>query len=309
VASYVGVREVGRKKDAAGHWRFTLNGKEIFHWGTLDQGWWPDGLLTPPSDAAMLDDVAFLKEAGFNMIRKHIKVEPRRYYAHCDRLGVMLWQDQVAGGANPPWTRLQPEPRDAEWKDNDHAQYMRELDAMITSLESHPSIVVWVPFNEAWGQHRTVEVGKWTVQRDPTRLVNIASGGNFWPVGHIVDAHQYPHPGFPFDAARYDEDFVKVVGEFGGHGWPERDHLWDNSKRNWGYGGLPETKDEYAARYRESIRLLAELQSKGIAGGVYTQTTDVEGEINGLLSYDRKVRKISAEELLKIHAQLFHAAP
>ena len=197
VESYTGFREIGRRKDKDGHWRFTLNGKPVFHWGPLDQGWWPDGLLTPPSDAAMRFDVDFLKAAGFNMIRKHIKVEPRRFYSYCDRVGMMLWQDQVSGGPNPKWTRLQPNPIDAVWPDEAHNQFMFELDRMITGLENHPSIVVWVPFNEAWGQHRTSEVGQWTMRRDPTRLVNIASGGNFWPTGHIVDHHSYPHPKVP----------------------------------------------------------------------------------------------------------------
>ncbi|MDO8836931.1 MAG: glycoside hydrolase family 2 TIM barrel-domain containing protein, partial [Vicinamibacterales bacterium] len=306
VRSYAGMRTVGKAKGADGHWRFTLNGQPIFHWGPLDQGWWPDGLLTPPSDAGMRADIEFLKSAGFNMIRKHIKVEPRRYYYHCDRLGMLVWQDQVSGGPGPDWTRLAPNPRDAEWPDEHHAQFMRELDRMIDTLESHPSIVVWVPFNEAWGQHRTVEVGRWVAQRDPSRLVNIASGGNFWPVGDIVDDHKYPHPGFAFDAAR-DAGYIKVMGEFGGHGYPVPGHLWDANRRNWGYGGLPQTEAEYKERYATSIRMLNELRGQGIAAGVYTQTTDVEGEINGLLTYDRRVIKIPAEELAALHRQLFTA--
>jgi beta-galactosidase len=300
VTSYAGIRSLGKVRDKDGHLRFTLNGKVIFHWGTLDQGWWPDGLLTPPSDDAMLFDIRFLKSAGFNMIRKHIKVEPRRYYYHCDRLGMLLWQDQVSGGRNPPWTRLKPDPRDAVWNDRDHAQFLKEFEAMVDGLENHPSIVVWVPFNEAWGQHRTVAVGKWIAKRDPTRLVNVASGGNFWPVGDIVDQHRYPHPGFPFAPKRY-RDFIKVVGEFGGHGWPVKGHLWDADRDNWGYGGLPKTVAEYKDRYRESLRRLAELKRKGIAAGIYTQTTDVEGEINGLLTYDRRVPKIPPDELKRIH--------
>ena len=183
---------------------------------------------------------------------------------------------------------------------------MFELERMVQTLENHPSIVVWVPFNEAWGQHRTVEVGDWLVKRDPTRLVNVASGGNFWPSGHIVDHHSYPHPEFPFDlgkGGRFD-GFIKVMGEFGGHGLPTPDHLWDNSRRNWGYGGLPKNAAEYKQRYVESLRMLTELKNKGIAGGVYTQTTDVEGEINGLVTYDRKRIKIPAAELKKLHAPL-----
>lgn len=307
VASYTGIRTVGKAKDAQGHWRFTLNGQQIFHWGPLDQGWWPDGLLTPPSEDAMIFEIDWLKRAGFNMIRKHIKVEPRLYYYHCDRLGIMVWQDHVSGGQGAKWTRLTPEPKDAEWSDADHQQFMLELERMVDSLESHPSIVCWVPFNEAWGQHRTLEVGKWMVERDRSRLVNIASGGNFLPVGDIVDAHRYPHPGFPFELdvnGRFD-NFIKVVGEFGGHGYPVIGHLWDAERRNWGYGGLPKDEAEYKERVATSIRMLNELRAKGIAAGVYTQTTDVEGEINGLMTYDRKRIKIPAEQLAEMTAVLF----
>ncbi len=304
VTSYAGIRSVGSLRDDDGNLRFTLNGEPIFHWGTLDQGWWPDGLLTPPSDAAMLSDIEFLKAAGFNMIRKHIKVEPRRYYYHCDRLGMMLWQDHVSAGHNPPWTRLKPNPQDADWPDQHHLQFMVELDRMIDTLENHPSIVVWVPFNEAWGQHRTMEVGKYVARRDSTRLVNVASGGNFWPIGDIVDHHNYPHPDFPFDEKRYG-DFIKVIGEFGGHGFPVKGHLWDANRENWGYGGLPKTMQEYKQRYETSLNMLNDFRNRGIAAGVYTQTTDVEGEINGLMTYDRKVAKIPAAELAELHRRLF----
>lgn len=307
VHSYAGIRTVGKVQDADGQWRFTLNGEVLFHWGPLDQGWWPDGLLTPPSDEAMLFDIQWLKSAGFNMIRKHIKVEPRRYYMHCDRLGMLVWQDQVSGGPKPSWTRLAEKPVDASWPSDQHAQFMYEFEEMIDALENHPSIVVWTPFNEAWGQHRTVEVGKWNAQRDPTRLVNIASGGNFWPVGDIVDAHKYPHPEFPFAQGangRFD-DYIKVMGEFGGHGFPVKGHLWDANRRNWGYGDIPRDETEYKQRYATSIDMLDRLRRQGIAAGVYTQTTDVEGEINGLMSYDRKVIKIPAAQLARLHKKLF----
>jgi len=303
VGTYAGIRSVGTVRDENGDFRFTLNGQPIFHWGPLDQGWWPDGLLTPPSDEAMLFDIEYLQAAGFNMIRKHIKIEPRRYYYHCDRLGMLVWQDQVSGGKSPRWTRMRPNPVDADWTDQDHAQYLREFEEMVDTLENHPSIVVWVPYNEAWGQHRTVSTGEWILERDPTRLVNIASGGNYWPVGHIADQHSYPHPSFPLQQKRLDK-MVKVVGEFGGHGWPVEGHLWKKTKANWGYGGLPRSVKEYQARYQESIDKLLRLKDQGIAGAVYTQTTDVESEINGLMTYDRKVIKIPAEQLKKIHAPL-----
>ena len=264
VKSYAGIRTVGKTNDAQGHLRFTLNDSEIFHWGALDQGWWPDGLLTPPSDKAMLFEIEWLKKSGFNMIRKHTKVEPRRYYYHCDRLGMMVWQDQVSGGKGAKWTRLKPIRKDAKWPAKDHEQFMLELDRMIDNLENHPSIVCWVPFSEAWGQHQTVEVGRWMAKRDPSRHINIASGGNFWPIGDIVDAHSYPHPKFPFDQGkdgRFD-GYIKVVGAFGGHDYPVNGHLWDNSHRNWGSGDLKKTKDEYKERLNTSIKMLNELRKK-----------------------------------------------
>jgi beta-galactosidase len=312
VKSYAGIREISEQRDTDGNLRFALNGEELFCWGPLDQGWWPDGLLTPPSDAAMCSDIDFLKAAGFNMIRKHIKVEPRRYYAHCDRVGILLWQDQVSGGSgksrggqelSPRWTHMQPGPQDATWSDADHAEWMKEFKAMVDELHNQPCIIVWTSFNEAWGQHRTMEVGKWITDYDPTRLVNIASGGNFWPVGNIADNHKYPDPGFPFVQERF-KDYIKVVGEFGGHGWPVQGHLWNPDMRNWGYGGLPKTQDEYVARYVKSLEVLADLKSKGISAGVYTQTTDVEGELNGLMTYDRAVMKIPAEKLAELHQRL-----
>ena len=312
VKSYAGLREVGKEKDAAGNWRFTLNGKEIFHWGPLDQGWWPDGLLTPPSEEAMLSDMQYLKDAGFNMIRKHIKVEPRRYYYHCDKMGFLVWQDQVSGGKNPEewpgWKRLRKmkmeiKTLNADWPDAAHEQWMAELKGMIDHLYNHPSIVVWTPFNERWGQHRTMVVGEWLTQYDPSRSINIASGGNFFPVGDIADEHQYPHPDFPLDDPQYN-DFIKVVGEFGGHGWPVEGHVWKLESKNWGYGGLPQTVDEYKDRYATSMKVLGELRQKGVAAGVYTQTTDVEAEINGLLTYDRKIPKIPAEKLKALHEEV-----
>ncbi len=311
VLSYTALRELGKAKDKNGNWRFTLNGKPVFHWGPLDQGWWPDGLLTPPSDEAMLSDIEYLKAAGFNMIRKHIKVEPRRYYYHCDRLGMMMWQDQVSmgygpktepEGSNPPWTRLAPNPPEGTWPDAAHQQFVTEYQRMVDHLRDHPCIVVWSPFNEAWGQHRTMDVGKMAVAYDKTRPVNIASGGNFWPVGDIADEHAYPDPAFPVGDKRFD-DYVKVVGEFGGHGWPVKGHLWDATRDNWGYGGLPKTLDEWKQRYMKSLGVLRGLRREGIAAGVYTQTTDVEGEVNGLLTYDR-VEKVPASWLKPLHDRL-----
>ncbi|MBK1881832.1 glycoside hydrolase family 2 [Luteolibacter pohnpeiensis] len=306
VKSYTALRELGKAKDKKGNWRFTLNGKFIFHWGPLDQGWWPDGLLTPPTDEAMLSDIQYLKDAGFNMIRKHIKVEPRRYYYYCDKLGMMMWQDQVSADHGPAWTRMAPNPKDADWPDAAHEQWVTEYKAMVDHLRDHPSIVVWSPFNEAWGQHRTEEVGEMAAAYDLTRPINIASGGNFWPVGDIADQHAYPDPNFPVNNPRF-KDYIKVVGEFGGHGWAVKGHLWDADKDNWGYGGLPKTMDEWKERYTKSINVLRHLRRQGVAAGVYTQTTDVEGEINGLLTYDR-VEKVPASWLKPLHEALLNTA-
>ncbi len=322
VDSYVGFRTIGKEQDADGHWRFTLNGEEIFHLGPLDQGWWPDGFLNPPADEAIVFEMEFLKKAGFNMIRKHKKVEPRRYYYHADRLGFLVWQDHVSGGAGPnewpKWKRLwmhtddykgSPEkpnwwkPGDkveADWPTWAHEQSMAELKTMIDMLYNNPSVVVWTAFNERWGQHQSMEIGKWIEDYDSTRHLNIASGGAFFEIGDIADEHSYPDPNFPLDIPLYD-DYVKVVGEYGGHGWLVEGHEWDPNMRNWGYGGLPSSIDEYKKRYENSATILGELKAKGIAAGVYTQTTDVEGEINGLMTYDRKVFKIKPEEVAKIH--------
>jgi hypothetical protein len=186
-------------------------------------------------------------------------------------------------------------PEEGRWPDEDHEQFVTEYRRMVDHLRDHPCIAVWVPFNEAWGQHRSMAVGRMAVTYDPTRAVNIASGGNFWPVGHVADGHAYPEPAFPLGDRRFD-DYVKVVGEFGGHGWPVEGHLWKKDSRNWGYGGLPGDIGEWKQRFGRSLSILAGLRKRGIAGGVYTQTTDVEVEINGLLTYDR-VPKVEAEWL------------
>lgn len=322
IASYAGFRSTGKVRDADGHWRFTLNGEPIFHLGPLDQGWWPDGFLIPPADEAIVWEMQFLKDAGFNLIRKHKKVEPRRYYYHADRLGLLVWQDQVSGGAGPnewpKWKKLRAdskgyEPRnenwwtpghalDADWPDWAHQQYMAELKTMVDTLHNHPSVVVWTAFNERWGQHRSLEVGQWLAAYDPSRHLNLASGGNFFPLGDLADEHNYPHPAYPLENPVFN-DYIKVMGEFGGHGWRVLGHQWNTNMDNWGYGGLPGTIEEFKQRYRESMRLLGGLKQEGVAAGVYTQTTDVESEINGLLTYDRKVIKIPVGELRQIHRE------
>jgi beta-galactosidase len=300
---------VGKKVDKNGNLRFTLNGQFIFHWGVLDQGWWPDGGLTPPSEEAMRADVDYLKAAGFNTIRKHMKVENRRFYEYCDKVGMMVWQDFPAApgcaddhtpcndvtrkvsstfnyelGGVPNFT-AQEEPA---WPEAAHGQFMAEMEEMVNALRHYPSIVVWTPFNENWGQHRTLDVGRWLKAYDSSRLLNIASGGNFWPVGDIADYHEYPNPRFPMADARFGE-FIKVAGEFGGHALTVKDHMWDTPP--WFYAqSAASDVTNLKERYAYSLMVLAKLHSEGLAAGIYTQTTDVETELNGLMTYDREAK-------------------
>lgn len=295
VTSYSALRQVGKARDLNGNLRTTLNGKPVFLFGPLDQGWWPDGLLTPPSDAAMVFDLEFLKSAGFNMLRKHVKVENSRYYYHCDRLGIAVWQDQAnAGmwdkdppaGITPKWTRLAPEPQDAAWPEDAHQQWVTEYKAMVDHLRDHPSVLIWCPFNESWGQHRSMEIGQMAVEYDPSRLVCIASGGNFWPVGDIASEHHYPEPSFPLGDSRF-KDFIKVVGEMGGHGWPVEGHVFSKESA-WGYGGLPKSLEEWKIRYERSVNQLVNLRHRGVSAAVYTQTAEFWTEVNGLMTFDRQ---------------------
>jgi beta-galactosidase/beta-glucuronidase len=224
--SYAAFRKISMRRDAVGHVRLQLNNKNYFHFGPLDQGWWPDGLYTAPTDKALHFDIIKTKELGFNMIRKHVKVEPQRWYYHCDREGILVWQDmpsthnyglgakwahnELGGGIDTLRTPLS--------KDN----YYKEWGEIMDFCQGHPSVVVWVPFNEAWGQFDTVKVAEWTKKRDPSRLVNPASGGNMRDCGDIVDFHHYPEPRM---FSGYTNR-VLVLGEYGGIGLPLSGHLW-----------------------------------------------------------------------------------
>ena len=288
VKSYTAFRKISVEKDKNGILRMCLNNKPLFHYGPLDQGWWPDGLYTAPTDEALLYDIKKTKEWGFNMIRKHVKVEPARWYYHCDKEGILVWQDMPSGDMGNRW-----EPHkynggtDKERSVESVANYYQEWKEIMDLCVSHPSIVVWVPFNEAWGQFDTEKVVAWTKAYDPSRLVNPASGGNHRPCGDILDLHNYPGPDmFLFDAQR-----VTVLGEYGGIGLPLENHLWWN-KRNWGYIQF-KNSDEVTAEYVKYANELKGFVKRGFSAAVYTQTTDVEGEVNGLMTYDRKVIKIN----------------
>jgi hypothetical protein len=302
--SYFAFRTISAAKDGNGVMRLMLNGKPLFQYGPLDQGWWPDGLLTPPSDAAMRYDLEVLKKLGFNMLRKHIKVEPARYYRYCDEMGLLVWQDMPSGMQDGRKQFVQPDwKEDGEFTADEKRQYRIELKAMIDHLRFFPSIVVWVPFNEGWGQHDTNDVLKWTKEYDPSRLVNGPSGWTDRGFGDMKDAHIYPGPGmFPVMPDR-----VSVLGEFGGLGLPLKGHLWKDSD-NWGYRTY-KTTEELREHYRVLMRRMHPLIGKGLAAAVYTQTTDVEVEVNGLMTYDREVIKFDIAETARWHKQLFGPPP
>ena len=289
VKGYFGMRKIEWKPDELGVPRFYLNNKKYFMYGTLDQGWWPDGLLTPPSEDAMCFELDFLKKAGFNMLRKHIKVEPMNYYALCDTMGILVWQDMPSGPGNT---------------DDRYAMYRRDLKEMVDLLRGCPSVVMWVPYNESWGQpgkEKTNMTLNWLKQYDPSRLVDGPSGWNDYGVGDTRDRHNYPEPAM-FPVMR---DRVSVLGEFGGLGLDVPGHLWE--KEHWGYVH-DDSAEAFQTRYRELMKQLAVLASEGLAAAVYTQTTDVERETNGLLTYDRKVVKYPADVLAALHREVYQAA-
>ncbi|MGO1597488.1 MAG: glycoside hydrolase family 2 protein [Sphingobacterium sp.] len=305
--SYFAMRKISMKKDANGVQRMYLNDEFVFHYGPLDQGWWPDGLHTAPSDEALMFDVIKTKEMGFNMIRKHIKVEPARWYRHCDSIGVLVWQDMPSGDLGGNSWQMNPGKMasgnaDKERTPESEAIFRKEWKSIMDNLHNFPSIVVWVPFNEAWGQFKTKEMVDWTIQYDPSRLVNGASGGNFVEPGHIFDIHNYPDAVMPRPEI-FGEDYVLALGEFGGLGLPVEGHTWQE-KDNWGYQSF-KNPEELKKRYEGLVTELSKLIPLGLSAAVYTQTTDVEVETNGLMTYDRKVIKIPEAELNNMHQKLY----
>jgi beta-galactosidase/beta-glucuronidase len=263
-------------------------------------------LYTAPTDEALKFDIEKTKEMGFNMIRKHVKAEPARWYHHCDQLGMLVWQDMPSGDLGNQWENhpgVFGRATDKDRSVESEKIYRTEWSNIMESLYNFPSIVVWVPFNEAWGQFKTREIVEWTMQKDPSRLVNTASGGNFENVGHIIDLHNYPDPLMP-DPALFGETKVLVLGEFGGLGLPVKDHSWQENN-NWGYQTL-KNRDELFKRYSELIDKIPRLIEKGLSAAVYTQTTDVEVETNGLITYDRKEIKMPVDKLKAVHSKLYN---
>jgi beta-galactosidase/beta-glucuronidase len=306
--SYFAMRKSSLVKDAAGINRMALNNKIMFQYGPLDQGWWPDGLFTAPTDKALLFDIVKTKEMGFNMIRKHIKLEPARWYYYCDSVGVLVWQDMPSGdlGGNH-WDmrsgQVSGQNRDKQRSAESEGYYRKEWKAIMDAAHNFPSIVSWVPFNEAWGQFKTKEITEWTMKYDPSRLINSASGGNFFYTGHILDIHHYPDPQMPDPEVFGKSGQALVLGEFGGFGLPVDGHTWQD-KNNWGYQSF-KNKEELLQRYTRSMNDLKKLIPLGLSAAVYTQTTDVEIETNGILTYDRKVMKMPEQTLKQLHQQLY----
>jgi beta-galactosidase/beta-glucuronidase len=308
--SYFGMRKISLGKGSLGNKVFHLNNKPLFHYGTLDQGWWPDGLHTPPSDEAMKYDIQVTKEMGFNMIRKHIKVEPDRWYYWCDKLGMMVWQDMPSGMAIVPREgderpyHVQHVPRqgiDLQRRSEDSAQFEWELRRMMDLRRNAPSIVIWVPFNEGWGQYDTCRITEEVKGYDPRRLVIATSGWALRPCGDVHDIHSYA---IQVRVPEMFEERASVVGEYGGIGFPVTGHQWNPEMRNWGYQTY-HSAEELLENYIVKFEQIVEMKNKGLSGAVYTQTTDVEGEVNGLLTYDREVIKIDPEKLRELHSQLY----
>jgi Glycosyl hydrolases family 2/Glycosyl hydrolases family 2, sugar binding domain/Glycosyl hydrolases family 2, TIM barrel domain len=305
VKSYFAMRKISVGPDQNEIQRMLLNNQFLFQYGPLDQGWWPDGLYTAPTDEALKFDIEKTKAMGFNMIRKHVKVEPARWYYYCDKLGMLVWQDMPSGDLGNRWesrpgvTGLET---DRDRTAESEKAYRTEWKSIIDANYNFPCIVVWVPFNEGWGQFKTAEIVHWTMTYDASRLVNAASGGNFFSVGHILDLHNYPEPAMP-KPELFGKDFVLVLGEFGGLGLPVEGHTWQ-AKDNWGYQSFP-NPDELLKEYESFISRLELLIPKGLSAAVYTQTTDVEIEVNGLMTYDRKVVKMPEEKLHQLNSSLY----
>lgn len=279
VSSYFAMRSISVQPDHNGVPRIFLNGKPLFQLGVLDQGYWPDGIYTAPTDAALKSDIEEVKSLGMNLIRKHAKTEPDRWYYWTDKLGILVWQDMPQ-----TFNKEFPEPVKQEFK--------TELNQMVTSLWNHPSIVVWTLFNEGWGQYDTESLTEFLVALDPSRLINSASGWTDKGCGDFIDAHHYPEPVSPPVAGRR----ARVLGEYGGLGFAVKGHLWTEG---WSYK-MNSSKEDLTQTYIEYLKDIQKLEeTEGLSAAVYTQITDVEQEINGLFTYDRAVLKMDKDAVEK----------
>ncbi|MGX1702748.1 glycoside hydrolase family 2 protein [Microbacterium sp. NPDC055357] len=315
VDSYVGMRSFGVGTDASGRWRLLLNGEPYLPVGLLDQGYWPDGGYTAPADAALEYDIRLAKGMGFTMLRKHIKIEPLRWYHHCDRLGMLVWQDAVNGG-----TRYNPlvitapvfgapaldDRRYARFGRADAAgrvQYETELHDMIEHLRSVPSIALWVPFNEGWGQFDGARIADDVRRLDPTRPIDHASGWHDQGAGDVRSLHVYFRP---VRAPRRADARVLAVTEYGGYSLAVPGHT--ASDRVFGYRRYRSRERLVAALERLHVREIEPAIARGLAATVYTQLSDVEDEVNGLVTYDRRFVKVPEQAMRRINDGLRAAA-
>ncbi len=311
VESYFALRDTAVGRDKAGRPCLLLNGKPYFNSGVLDQGYYPDGLYTAPSDEAMIYDITLMKRMGFNMLRKHIKIEPMRWYYHCDRFGMLVWQDMMNGGGDyrlltisaPLFTHRSHSDHDyrrfARTDAAGRAAYYAELTEMVTQLYSCPCIVMWVPFNEGWGQFDAAEAVRRIEALDKTRTIDHASGWHDQRIGSIQSLHVYFYP------YRYKPDRLGravVLSEFGGYQLPVAGHTWNDA--NFGYKGY-KTPEALMEAYRKLFETqILPARRKGLAASVYTQLSDVEDEVNGFVTYDRKVEKLDAGAVRAINQRL-----
>ncbi len=312
VHSYFGVRSFGRMKDKKGIMRLTLNGKPYFFNGVLDQGYWSDGMLTYPNDQAAYDELCMLKEMGFNTVRKHIKLEPMRWYYHCDKLGLVVWQDFVNGGGAYKFTHIAAFPflgfhhRDDDYayfaRENEGGRYefMRMSEEILTQLYNCTCIGVWVPFNEGWGQFDSAKMNDFIRQFDRTRIIDTVSGWHDQGLGktELKSLHTYYTP------LRVPKDIRPVVlSEFGGYSMKTEGHVFDESKE-FGYKKFKTQADLVAALENLYLKKLLPLIAKGLCGCIYTQVSDVEEEINGLVTYDREIIKIPVDKMRAVNERL-----
>lgn len=299
IRSYFGMRKISIGEDATGVERIFLNNKPYFNFGILDQGFWPEGLYTAPTDAALKFDILAIKQMGFNTIRKHIKVEPARWYYYADKLGMLVWQDFVNPSQSLPEGAKQ--------------SFEREIDETVVQLFNSPSIVTWVLFNEKWGQFDQERLTNWVKRVDPSRLINGHSGEllyvnnqlrspspNAYISSDIADVHSYPFPRMPQEFAGK----AKVVGEFGGIGTLVEGHIWSDLESGWGYDGIV-NPDTLVHQYKQLIDSLIILKKNGLSASIYTQPYDVESELNGLITYDRKILKLPMAKLMALNAKLY----
>ena len=288
VISYFGMRKIEIGRDSHGANRILLNGEFVMQVGPLDQGFWPDGIYTAPTDRALKSDIEMTKKLGFNMARKHVKVEPDRWYYWADRLGLLVWQDMPSGNNKT---------------DESKKQFEAELERLVQTHRNHPSIIMWVVFNEGWGQYDTERLTGWVKQLDPSRLVNNASGWTDKKAGDVLDIHNYPTPKSP----QPDSMRAIVLGEFGGLGLAVDGHTW--KKEHWGYQGMANA-EQLTSRYERFMQQVYQFkENPGLSAAIYTQTTDVEVECNGLMTYDRAMVKPALERIAAANRGDFSKIP